>query len=93
MHIGSSFQEALSEQKVVVTANTGPKQQCPAVTNNSGCQPSVMVHGGQYLCRFALTGLVTEPAKLLLAHFFPLAKLRHFDSLNPTTFTQPHQYQ
>ena len=67
MHIGSSFQEALSELRVVVTAPTGPSQQCPAITINSGCQPSVVVHGGQDVCRFPSKGLGTELIKLLLA--------------------------
>ena len=34
-----------------MTAPTRPNQQCPAKTISSGCQPSVLVHGGQYLCR------------------------------------------
>ena len=61
----------LSELRIVVTAPTGPNHQFHAAFISSGCQPSVLVHGGQYLCRFSLTGLVTEPSKLLLTHFFP----------------------
>ena len=92
MHIGSSFQEALGELRVVVIAKTGINQQCVANTISSGRQPSVLVHSGQYLCSwsFTLVGLGTEPAKLPLGHFFffLLPRISHFDSLRTQTFTQ-----